>query len=307
MFLASTSSALTAPHALLAEIARHARSPPPPPPPPADLAAAGGALTVRLAALSRLLEEVAATSDEAAARGAASRGALYDRAFTDGTLLPDGIDALCDLLQLEDGDSASFCDLGSGGGDALLGVAARHELRGGVVGVELLASRHERAVEALGLARGAAASGVSLLRTPSVSLLEGDVTDLGALAAAEPALREVTHAYSCCVCFDDFLLRAMARALGDASLFPRFQALVALRELPAQPHLVCVGEARLACSWNGAAPAWVYVPADVCARSGRDAALLARHLCARDDATGEVCCSLPPALDRPAEAVRLPT
>ena len=44
------------------------------------------------------------------------------------------------------------------------------------------------------------------------ALLEGDVTDLGALAAAEPALREVTHAYSCCVCFDDFLLRAMARA-----------------------------------------------------------------------------------------------
>ena len=103
------------------------RSPPPPPPPPADLAAAGGALTVRLAALSRLLEEVAATSDEAAARGAASRGALYDRAFTDGTLLPDGIDALCDLLQLEDGDSASFCDLGSGGGAALLGVAARRQ------------------------------------------------------------------------------------------------------------------------------------------------------------------------------------
>ena len=82
MFLASTSSALMAPHALLAEIARHARSPPPPPPPPADLAAAGGALTVRLAALSRLLEEVAATSDEEAARGAASRGALYDRAFS---------------------------------------------------------------------------------------------------------------------------------------------------------------------------------------------------------------------------------
>ena len=87
-------------------------------------------------------------------------------------------------------------------------------------------------------------------------------------AEGSSRLADLTHAYSCCVCFDDFLLRAMARALGDASLFPRFQALVALRELPAQPHLVCVGEARLACSWNGAAPAWVYVPADVCARSG---------------------------------------
>ena len=209
---------------------------------------------------------------------------------------PDGIDALCDLLQLEDGDSASFCDLGSGGGDALLGVAARHELRGGVL-ASPLASRHERAVEALGLARGAAASGVSLLRTPSVSLSRA-TSSTSARWRRRSRRCAGTHAYSRCVPWT-ISSSAMRGALGDASLFPRFQALVALRELPAQPHLVA--SARRASRAAERPRPRVYVPADVCARSAATRRL-ARHS-ARDDATGESApCRRPRSIGRPSGA-----
>ena len=145
-----------------------------------------------------------------------------------------------------------------------------------------------------------------LLRTADVALVRGDLSELGAEAScswAEAArLREVTHVFTCSVCFDDFLLRRMAASLGSEEQCPAFQALVSLRALPSQPHLVQVGEVELECTWNAGCKARVYVPADVLRRERRSVDVLARFLCDADDGT----CALPQALSRPDEFVRLP-
>lgn len=121
--------------------------------------------------------------------------------------------------------------------------------------------------------------------------------------AGDVLLRDTTHVFACSVCFDDVLLRAMADALTNRHLFPRFQLLVSLRVLPSTPSLVLVGETQLTTSWNGAARARVYVPADLLDRPEHALPVpaLARLLC-----TGGVC-TLPPRLQWGGDAViRLP-
>ena len=196
----------------------------------------------------------------------ASRGALYERAATDGELLDGGVATLIRALRPSARDGV-FLDLGSGRGGALFRVAAMSEWRH-CFGVELVESKHAAASHAL-----RALQCTPLLRSP-VTLLRGDVLDLEALAAqlpidvalgarnakvvshasplahctlksaswgndkwattdepgATPAqLSEVTHAYTCSVCFDDFLLRGIARSLANRTAFPRFQSLVSCR------------------------------------------------------------------------------
>ena len=165
-----------------------------------------------------------------------------------------------------------FADLGSGRGGALLRVAAALSLRG-CFGVELVRRKHA-AAEAL---RGAIETH---LRSP-VTLWQGDLIEIGTAAQERAGFRELTHAYCCSVCFDDFLLRQLAESLANRDAFPRFQALLSLRELPTQPHLVRVGTVSLCCTWNAAVRGHVYVAADLLARplADRPVAILKRFLC----------------------------
>ena len=234
---------------------------------------------------------------------AISRGALYERAATDGELLDGGVETLLRALRPSAKDGV-FLDLGSGRGGALFRVAAMSEWRH-CFGVELMGSKHAAASHALN-----ALQGTPLLRSP-ISVLRGDVLDLEEWAGQPPVesgndqwatteqpgatsaqLSEVTHAYTCSVCFDDFLLRGIARSLANRTAFPRFQSLVSLRALPSQPYLTRIGELSLECSWNAAVRGHVYVPADLLERdaASRAVPLLANCLCA--DGT----CALPPAL-----------
>ena len=234
---------------------------------------------------------------------AISRGALYERAATDGELLDGGVETLLRALRPSAKDGV-FLDLGSGRGGALFRVAAMSEWRH-CFGVELMGSKHAAASHALNVLQG-----TPLLRSP-ISVLRGDVLDLEEWAGQPPVesgndqwatteqpgatsaqLSEVTHAYTCSVCFDDFLLRGIARSLANRTAFPRFQSLVSLRALPSQPYLTRIGELSLECSWNAAVRGHVYVPADLLERdaASRAVPLLANCLCA--DGT----CALPPAL-----------
>ena len=168
-----------------------------------------------------------------------------------------------------------------------------------------MGSKHAAASHALN-----ALQETPLLCSP-ISVLNGDVLDLEEWAGQPPVesgndqwatteqpgatsaqLSEVTHAYTCSVCFDDFLLRGIARSLANRTAFPRFQSLVSLRALPSQPYLTRIGELSLECSWNAAVRGHVYVPADLLERdaASRAVPLLANCLCA--DGT----CALPPAL-----------
>lgn len=239
------------------------------------------------------LEEAARSSNAAGAEteSAEPLSALYARATTDGELLDDGVPTLVDALQLC--DTSVFADLGSGFGGAVLRVAAAIPMRG-CFGVELVGSKHAAAMTLL------ESLGESLV-TP-VKLWQGDLIEIEQRASDPPAeedapqLGELTHAFSCSVCFDDFLLRRVAQALGNREAFPHFQALLTLRELPSQPYLVKVGTVRLCCTWNAEAKSHVYVPADVLEQpvEERPVAVLQRHLC-----TDEGVCTLPASLQWP--------
>ena len=212
---------------------------------------------------------------------------LYDKAATDGELLDEGVIALLDALRPP--SDAVFADLGSGRGGALFRLAAAHEWRH-AYGVELIGAKHAAAEHTLAALQKSQPE-PPLLRSP-VSLLKGDVIELESLAA-KTTLSELTHAYTCSVCFDDFLLRKMAKSLGDRKAFPRFQALVSLRQLPSQPHLTRIGSVPLACSWNAAVTGHCYVASDLLERDAeRDVPwpLLERMLC--DNGV----CALPSAL-----------
>ena len=237
----------------------------------------------------------------------AQKGPLYDRAATDGELLEGGVETLLGAMRAS--KDAVFADLGSGRGGAMFRIAAGSEWRH-CFGIEFIESKHAAAEHALGSLRSS-----SVLRSP-VTFMPGDIVELDALAATvvgEPLdsdggqssgesgeqagtgttrLSELTHAFACSVCFDDFLLRAMARSLGNRTAFPRFQALVSLRSLPSQPYLTRVGGIALECSWNAQVTGHVYVPSDVLERDEGDRAvpLLAHCLC-----EGGVC-SLPAPL-----------
>lgn len=233
-------------------------------------------------------------------------GLLYERAATDGELLDEGIQTMLERWRLP--EDAVFADLGSGRGGLVLRVAAAARLRH-CFGIELIGSKHAAAEAALERVR-------PCLKAP-VTLMQGDLTELGARTrvedgAAESAEADVateisglTHAFACSVCFDDFLLRRMASTLADRTAFPCFQSLISLRSLPSQAELVRIGGLRLPCTWNAGATAHVYVPADLLQRpygsSAGTARLLARFLC-----NGGVC-TLPTKLQWPRRAqVELP-
>ena len=230
-----------------------------------------------------------------------SLSAMYARAATDGELLDDGVVSLIDALQLD--ESSVFADLGSGSGGALFRVASAVRMRA-AYGVELINAKHEAAV-------ALHATLADLLATP-VTLWQGDLIEIEGRASMSTAdasmsesvaFSEVTHLLTCSVCFDDFLLRRIASALGNVEAFPRFRALVSLRELPSQPHLVLIGVISLCCSWNTAAPGYIYVRADVMhqERDARPIEVLERSLCC------DGICTLPASLQWPRRnQIRLP-
>lgn len=269
-------------------------------------------------------EEAASASIADLDGGAADFGSMYERAATDGELLDEGVESLLNIMRPS--QDAVFADLGSGNGSTLLRIAAAGEWRH-CFGIELFEHKHRAAVHVL-----RALQDTPSLRTP-ITLMRGDMLELGALASAGEAdageaastsstdneevvtttvdgradattarLGDVTHAYACSVCFDDLLLRGIARSLAQRTLFPRFQALVSIRTLPSQPHLTRVGSVPLQCTWNSNSWGHVYVPSDTLARDAadRDAALLARCLCDRG------VCTLPAALQPRVGFVRLP-
>ena len=113
----------------------------------------------------------------------------------------------------------------------------------------------------------------------------------------------MTHAFTCSVCFDDLILRNLAKTLGSRELCPRFQVLISTRELPSQPYLQKIGQRPFYCSWNTAAAARVYVPTDLLGREEEDwcVPVLSHFLCA------DGVCLLPPGLgsSRSGSFVRL--
>jgi hypothetical protein len=246
--------------------------------------------------------ELGATSSE--------YGALYSRAATDGELLDDGVATMLATLAMD--EECVFADLGSGLGGLLARVSAAAPLRA-CYGIEFVAAKHAAADRLLGRS-------APHLQSP-VQLLRGDLIEIGAWARGEQEgaegeaiehqpqppgasaapLRHLTHAFACSVCFDDFLLRRMAASLGDAAVFPHFQVLISLRELPSQPHLVRVGSLPFACTWNAAAQGHVYVPADLLQRRRQGLPTLERLLCRSG------VCTLPPELQWPEQSfLRLP-
>ena len=212
-------------------------------------------------------------------------GEVYERAATDGELLDDGVAQLLDALHMP--EDAVFADLGSGRGGALFRIAAATRVRQ-CIGIEFIASKHEAAASTLLELRDVLQTPISLLRGDIIDMGswarsavagaagdgDGDGGDggvEGALAppsidcvaatgsgddVTAPSLEEIfgelsatTHAFTCSVCFDDFLLRKIAATLGDRQAFPRLQALVSLRSLPSQPHFVRIGTLPLTCTW----------------------------------------------------------
>jgi len=242
------------------------------------------------------------SEDQLAAQAAASESdeklsALYARAATDGEILDDGVVTLLDSLGLD--ERSVLADLGSGNGGALVRMACALPLRA-CFGIELIASKHERA-----LALKDAAADDLLAPT---ALLQGDLIEIGQYAEAtagdgaqenEAKLGDLTHVFTCSVCFDDFLLRRMAQVLADRDTFPRLQVLVSLRSLPTQPLFVEIGTLSLCCTWNAAVRAHVYVLADLLERPLEDQpiAVLERFLCRSGT------CSLPAQLQWTDEQV----
>mmetsp|Transcript_32277 Transcript_32277/g.67912 ORF Transcript_32277/g.67912 Transcript_32277/m.67912 type:complete len:316 (+) Transcript_32277:1410-2357(+) len=229
--------------------------------------------------------------------------ARYVRASTNGELLEPGVDELLALLR--PGADAVFADLGSGAGCALLHVAARVSMRA-CVGVELVGARHEAALAALDMI---CSERDNALKTPT-TFLKADLCELERFIqvplADEVHLGDLTHVYLSSVCFDDYLLRTIARTLGSPELCPNIQAAVSLRELPSNPYLTEIGKLPLTCSWNARCIARVYVPTDLLSRRKQPIAVLARFCCAGDNQTGFVC-TLPYALQYPQHGrLRLP-
>lgn len=223
-------------------------------------------------------------------------GSLYSKAATDGELLDEGVTQLLDLIQPR--ETSVFADLGSGKGGALFRVAAAARMSH-CYGIELIMPKHVAATRTLDALR-------PNLCTP-MTLLQGDVIELPSWASPEkePRLADLTHAFSCSVMFDDFLLRRMAVALGDREAFPKLQSFVSMRELPSQPYLARVGSIRLTCSWNANVKGHVYVPSDLAERPEEDwresVPMLERFLC--DGGS----CTLPAALQWPSGTyIRLP-
>ena len=286
---------LSASPALLRELASYCHLASAPPPPPM-YAPPDGAL--------KLIHEAEAVESARAADGesdddggVSSMGALYERAATDGELLDSGAASL--LAAIQPTESAVFADLGSGKGGAVFRVAASAEMAQ-CIGLELMGTKHKAALRTLEAVR-------PQLRTPT-TLLQGDMLELASWATStdnDARFADLTHAFSCSVCFDDFLLRRIAAALGDARVFPRLQSFVSLRELPSQPHLVRIGSVALDCSWRDGVPGHVYVPSDLVSRpeeAWKDSIpMLSRFLCRG------CTCALPTALQwADGTYVRLP-
>ena len=78
----------------------------------------------------------------------------------------------------------------------------------------------------------------------------------GRRGGADVDVSGCTHAFMSSVCFDDRVLRAVSEKLAAA---PGFRLLVTLRSIPLQPHLRPLGAVRLANTFHGSHPAFLYV------------------------------------------------
>jgi riboflavin synthase len=158
---------------------------------------------------------------------------------TYGEALPEGVDALQALLEL--GPEDVLYDLGSGTGRVVLQLGLT-SAAGRLVGVELSPTRHEHAQEA------AAALRRRGVRTAPMDFLCEDISSVD--------VSDGTYFYMCSTAYSASICRRVAERLSRA---PRFRALVTSRALPAQPHLLKLGELPSAYSWNLAGKAFVYV------------------------------------------------
>jgi hypothetical protein len=86
--------------------------------------------------------------------------------------------------------------------------------------------------------------------------LAGAERAAGRRGGADVDVGGCTHAFMSSVCFDDRVLRAVSEKLAAA---PGFRLLVTLRSIPLQPHLRPLGAVRLANTFHGAHPAFLYV------------------------------------------------
>jgi hypothetical protein len=161
-----------------------------------------------------------------------------------------------------------FCDVGSGTGNICLQVLA--DSPAGVVGIELLPSRHEHAL--LGLQRAQAAYPDVYRPERTAAFVVGEVTKVG-----ESALRDnkVSVLFSHSWMFDDALMRDFERTIINATkpkgaVAPADGAVVegaplrmvissrAMPLLPEETQLKCYEQTTLQADWNPASPFHVY-------------------------------------------------
>ena len=218
----------------------------------------------------------------------ASLGSLYEKAATDGELLDEGIVALLDALQMPEDAVFADLGSGRGGALIRVAAASRlrhcvgielisskHKaaaatlsnvrdvmqtpvsfLEGDLIDVAAWSKQRQEAIskaEGAGKAEGGdggSRDGSSSSGPTEIFGDDGSSDDACALLSEVPeALCDLTHAFTCSICFDDFLLRKIAASLADREAFPRMQALVSTRTLPSQPHFVKIGTLPLTCSW----------------------------------------------------------
>lgn len=158
-----------------------------------------------------------------------------------GELMPSAADRLFDALAL--GPKDELFDLGSGVGKVVLHAALSRPLRR-AVGIEMMASRHDQAVEVLEMIERR-----DLLRTECCELWCGDFMRL--------PLTGATVVYTCSTAFPDALLTRLARRLRR---LPKLRRFVSLRDLEDARGFEIVEVLRLDTSWKRRAPVWVYAP-----------------------------------------------
>lgn len=131
-----------------------------------------------------------------------------------------------------------LCDLGSGGGEALLYLALRTGCN--AVGVELSETRHKSAEAMLNLAR-------PLLRPGQrVALHHGDITERGGPQEAATAVLFANRLFD-----EEFAARALATT-------PKARQILALRPVAGLEDVDDVKEAALPTSWMHNQPVWLY-------------------------------------------------
>ena len=140
-------------------------------------------------------------------------------AHTYGELTPLGVRALATRLKL--GPDDFFVDLGSGAGRAVLQIAKEFHVATSC-GVEMAATRHEMAMEALESAEPQLAD--------RVRFIQGDCADSALWSSADAPLAKVTVIFAANIFFGPQLSRRLARLIEAA---PNLRAVATLKRWPA--------------------------------------------------------------------------